>query len=195
MALTVLPVTPDRWDDLVDLFGRPGPRGGQSVAGGCWCQYWRVDRKELWAGWRGGAERGVGNRARLDELVRAGEPPGLLAYDDGVAVGWLAMAPREAYPRLDRHRALPRVNHRPVWSISCFYIHWANRGQSVGEALVRGACDYAAERGIEILEAYPSRAGDEDPFTGFEPMFAANGFEKVFDDGGRRAIWRLTLAG
>jgi len=157
--------------------------------------YWRVDRKELWVGWRGGNVRGGGNRARLEDLVRTGEPPGLIAYVDGQAVGWLALAPREAYPRLDRHRALPRVDDREVWSISCFYIHWANRAQGIGEALVLGACDYAAERGIEVLEAYPSRPGDDDPFTGFEPMFAANGFEKVFDDGGRRAIWRWSRAG
>jgi GNAT superfamily N-acetyltransferase len=190
MSLSVAPVTPDRWNDLVDLFERRGPRGGRSVADGCWCMYWRLDRKQLWAGWRGTDGHASGNRQALEGIVNGREPPGLLAYDDTEPVGWLALAPRDAYPRLDRHRALPRVDDRPVWSISCFYINWASKGRGVGEALVRGACEYTRERGIQILEAYPSRPDDNDPFTGYEPMFAANGFEKVFDEGGRRSIWR-----
>jgi GNAT superfamily N-acetyltransferase len=131
----------------------------------------------------------------LEKLVVSGDPPGLLAYVDDVAVGWLALAPREAYPLLDRHRSLPRIDDRPVWSISCFYIHWAHQGRGVGEALVAGAVDYAWTRRIEVLEGYPSRPGDDDPFTGYEPMFSANGFEKVVDEGGRRTIWRRVLVG
>jgi GNAT superfamily N-acetyltransferase len=194
LDIRVRPATADRWPDLVDLFQRPGPRGGKSVASGCWCMFWRRDRKEFWAGWGRGERRGEGNRAELKQLVRSAEPPGLLAYDDEQAIGWLALAPREDYPLLDRHRNLPRVDDRSVWSISCFYIHWAHHGQGVGEALVAGAVDYALGRGIEVLEAYPSRPGDDDPFTGYDPFFASNGFEKVFDDGGRRTIWRRSVA-
>ena len=188
--IVVRPVTPDRWADLVDLFERPGPRGGRSVPSGCWCMFWRVRRKDFWAGWGRGSRRGEGNRTALHEIVEADDPPGLLAYSAETPIGWLALAPREAYPLLDRHRSLPHVDDRSVWSISCFYIHWASQGAGVGQALVAGACDYARERGIEILEAYPSRPGDDDPFTGYDPFFASNGFEKMFDDGGRRTIWR-----
>jgi GNAT superfamily N-acetyltransferase len=192
-SIVVRPVTPERWPDLVDLFERRGPRGGRSVPSGCWCMFWRTKRKDFWSGWGRGEHRGEGNRAGLRLLVEGGEPPGLLAYVDEVPVGWLALAPREAYPLLDRHRALPRIDDRPVWSISCFYIHWAHQGRGVGEALVAGAVDYAIERGITVLEGYPSRPGDDDPFTGYDPMFSSNGFERVFDDGGRRSIWRRVL--
>jgi GNAT superfamily N-acetyltransferase len=193
-SIVVRPVTRGRWADLVDLFERRGPRGGRSVPSGCWCMFWRTKRKDFWAGWGRGEHRGEGNRAGLQALVESGEPPGLLAYERGVPVGWLALAPREAYPLLDRHRSLPRVDDRPVWSISCFYIHWAHHGTGVGEALVAGAVEYARKRGIEVLEGYPSRPGDDDPFTGYDPMFSANGFEQVFDDGGRRTIWRKEVA-
>ena len=156
--------------------------------------FWRTRRKDFWAGWGRGQHRGEGNRTGLQLLVESGDPPGLLAYDGETPVGWLALAPREAYPLLDRHRSLPRIDDRPVWSISCFYIHWAAKGQGVAEALVAGAIDYAKAHRIEVLEAYPSRPDDDDPFTGYEPFFAANGFERVFDDGSRRSIWRREVS-
>jgi hypothetical protein len=34
--LTVLPVTPDRWDDFEKLFGKSG------ACAGCWCMWWRL---------------------------------------------------------------------------------------------------------------------------------------------------------
>jgi hypothetical protein len=40
-ALDVHPVTPDRWDDLAELFERPGPRGGRQDTANCWCSVWR----------------------------------------------------------------------------------------------------------------------------------------------------------
>jgi hypothetical protein len=35
--LKVHPLTDDRWNDLVDLFGR----GGAAIPGRCWCMYYR----------------------------------------------------------------------------------------------------------------------------------------------------------
>ncbi|MFP5220586.1 MAG: hypothetical protein ACLGIG_12820 [Actinomycetes bacterium] len=40
MALRGEPVTADRWDDLVTLFG---PSGAYS---GCWCTWWRLGAAE-----------------------------------------------------------------------------------------------------------------------------------------------------
>ena len=30
------PLTPDRWDDFVKVFGQNG------ACAGCWCMYWRI---------------------------------------------------------------------------------------------------------------------------------------------------------
>ena len=38
MRLEVHPLTKDRWDDLVDLFNRPGG----SIVRGCWCMFYRT---------------------------------------------------------------------------------------------------------------------------------------------------------
>ena len=35
-------LTPERWDDLVTLFGSNG------ACGGCWCMWWRIEKGERW---------------------------------------------------------------------------------------------------------------------------------------------------
>ena len=87
-AIRVLPATADRWEDLEQLFG---PKG---ACAGCWCMWWRLRRAE----WTQG--KGQGNRRALRALVRSGEPTGLIAYAGTDPIGWIAVAPREAYPGL-----------------------------------------------------------------------------------------------
>ena len=75
MRLTIRPLTPDLWPALEDLFDERG------ACNGCWCMYWRI----------GSAYRKrprEQNRAALREVVKRGPPPGLLALDGDVAVGW-----------------------------------------------------------------------------------------------------------
>jgi hypothetical protein len=36
MKLAILPLTPDLWPALEDLFGKWG------ASNGCWCMYWRI---------------------------------------------------------------------------------------------------------------------------------------------------------
>jgi hypothetical protein len=43
-GVEIYPVTPDRWDDLVDLFERKGLRGGTPMPGHCWGMYWREEQ-------------------------------------------------------------------------------------------------------------------------------------------------------
>jgi hypothetical protein len=62
--------------------------------------WWRLSAPEFRQG------RGEGNRRALRKVVGGDLPPGVLAYAGGEAVGWCAIAPRAAYPRLD---ALPHL--------------------------------------------------------------------------------------
>jgi uncharacterized protein YndB with AHSA1/START domain len=107
LDLSIHPLTPDRWDDLETLFG---PRG---AIGGCWCMWWRQTRSEY------DRQKGEGNRQAMRAIVASGEIPGLLAYSGGRPVAWCSVAPRTAYPSLDRSRVLQRVDDQPVWSIVC----------------------------------------------------------------------------
>ena len=42
----------------------------------------------------------------LPLVIHGGEVPGILAYHEGVAVGWCAVGPRETYDALERSRIM-----------------------------------------------------------------------------------------
>jgi hypothetical protein len=62
-------------------------------------------------------------------VIKRGPPPGLLAFDGDIAVGWCQLTPRDALPSLDRQWRLKRIDDVPVWSLSCFYIRIGYRRQ------------------------------------------------------------------
>ncbi|HEY6571837.1 MAG TPA: GNAT family N-acetyltransferase [Candidatus Eisenbacteria bacterium] len=177
--LEVLPLTPERWKDVEALFG---PRG---ACGGCWCMFWRLPRGEFTKG------KGEGNRRAFRTLVRGGAEPGLLAYADGVPVGWCAVAPREAYPALERSRVLAPVDEKPVWSVSCFFIARGWRRKGVTVALLRGAAAHAAAHGGKILEGYPISPKKGALADAFAWTGLVGGFEKAgFTEAARRSATR-----
>lgn len=187
-APVVVPVTPDRWSDLAALFERPGPRGGTPIPNGCWCQFWRLRGKAYGAGWDGA------NRSRLEEEVRSGATPGLLAFENDIPVGWCRLGPRESFERLEHSRALARIDDEEVWSVVCFYVHPSAKRRGIASALLDAAAAHAASRGARTLEGYAARPEHPniDSYTGYLPMFVAAGFSPV-GEGGRRTIVRRPL--
>jgi GNAT superfamily N-acetyltransferase len=170
-TLAVRPVSPERWPDLERLFG---PRG---ACAGCWCMWWKLPR----AAWTAG--KGEGNRRALEAIVSGGGVPGLLAYDGREPVGWVAIEPRAAYPRLARARTLKPVDDAPVWSITCFFVARSHRGRGVTRVLVDAAVAHARRRGARLVEGYPVDAAkplaDAWLYTGSLSTFRKAGFEEV----------------
>src|SRR5688572_8017515 len=109
MKLTIRPLTADLFLALEDLFGEQGP------VSRCWCMYWRIGNDYL----KNPREK---NKAALKKIVKQNPPIGLLAFDGEIAVGWCQLTPRNALPWLDKTWRLKRVDDKPVWSLSCFYI-------------------------------------------------------------------------
>ena len=142
MKLAIRPLTPDLWPALEDLFGENG------AVGGCWCMYWRIGRAIC-------KNRREENKAAFREVVRRGPPPGLLAFDGDMAVGWCQLTPRDALPWLDRIWRLKRVDDVPVWSLSCFYVRKGYRKRGVTSALITAALKAAKRAKAPALEAYP----------------------------------------
>jgi len=95
------------------------------------------------------------NRAAFREVVKRGPPPGLLAFDGDMAVGWCQLTPRDALPWLDRTWRLKRVDDVPVWSLSCFYVRKGYRRRGVASALIAAAVKAAQKAKAPALEAYP----------------------------------------
>jgi GNAT superfamily N-acetyltransferase len=181
----VYPATPERWPDLVELFERKGPRGGwRNTPGyGCWCMYWR-DRS---------LGHGTPKKRALGGLVRAGREPGLLAYEDGSPVGWVAVAPREDYGALLRSpQYRPRDEDAGVWSVVCFLVDREARQAGVAAALLDGAIGFARAKGAAQVEAYGSTTHADD-YMGSRELFLAHGFEPV-REASKRTILRLALA-
>jgi GNAT superfamily N-acetyltransferase len=185
--LEIHPLTPDRWDDLVTVFDRPGdPKG-------CWCMFYRVrgrDFDKLW---------GKGAKAAFHEVVEDGPPPGLLAYRDGVPVGWCAVAPRDAYPRVLRSRVIGPTDDAPAcWAVVCFYVVRDERRGGLAAALLDAAVAFAASHGATAVEGYPKdTAGGKkhanEMFVGSMSMFAAAGFKEVARRSPNRPIMRRTV--
>jgi GNAT superfamily N-acetyltransferase len=184
MDLTIRPLTPDLWPALEDLFGKNG------ACNGCWCMYGRI----------GSAYRkrsGKENKLAFREVVEHGPPPGLLAFDGKVAVGWCQLTPRDAVPALDRVWRLKRVDEVPVWSLSCFYVRKGYRRQGITSALIEAALKAAKRAEAPALEAYPFDA-DVSPSasgSGYASTFARAGFKTVARRTPARPIMRHDLKG
>jgi GNAT superfamily N-acetyltransferase len=184
VGIEIHPVTPERWADMVELFERRGVRGGHqnSPAYGCWCMYWR-DRS---------LAHGEPKKRAMAKLVRAGREPGLLAYEGGSPVGWVAIAPREEYTAITRspqYRPREEGGGERVWAIVCFTIDKQARRQRIATALLDAAVDYAFARGATSVEAYP-HAADLRDYMGPKTLYARAGFRKV-RDANKRTIVRL----
>lgn len=184
-ALTFQPLGPDRFADLERLFG---PRG---ACGGCWCMWFRVPAAAYRAG------RGERNRLALRAYVEAGHVPGVLAYDGDAPVGWVAVEPRAAYPRLARSRVLAPVDDTPAWSITCFFVARSHRGRGLTRALVEAAAAHARARGARLVEGYPveqrQRTSDAFLYHGPASAFVGARFREVARRSPSRPIYRRSL--
>ncbi len=184
MKLVIRPVTPDLWPALEDLFGKNG------ASSGCWCMYWRIGSAYYK---RPRSE----NKVAFREIVERGPPPGLLAFDGDIAVGWCQLTPRDDLPWLDRTRPLQRVDEVPVWSISCFYVRKGYRRLGVASALIEAAVKAARRAKAPALEAYPvdtdQPKSTSNLFTGRASTFARAGFKTVARHKPSRPIMRHDL--
>ena len=184
-GLAIHPLTPERWADFVKLFGKNG------ACAGCWCMWWRLPHAQ-WC-----RQRGAGNKRAIHRIVKAGPPPGLLAYVDGQPAGWCALAPRSDYPRLARSRKLRSVDDKPVWSVTCFFVARAFRHRGLTVHLLRAAAHFARQNGACLLEGYPTdtRRAQSPAFvyTGLASAFRKTGFVEVARRSPTRPIFRRTL--
>lgn len=185
MAVEIHPLTADRWQDLVRLFG---PRGAY---GGCWCMWNRLTNREFEAA--SGDEKRRMLRDIVDDRV-----PGLLAYEDKTPVGWISLGPRDEFGRIQRSRVTKAVDDVPVWSIVCFVIDRSHRGRGVGKALLGAAVEYAREHGAVAIEGYPveprrDRMPDIYAWMGLASMFEAAGFTEIARRSETRPLFRKML--
>jgi GNAT superfamily N-acetyltransferase len=134
---------------------------------------------------------------------RSGTTSGLVAYLDGEPVGWCAVEPRTAYPRLLLKTRVPwegRAEDKAddsVWAVTCLLTRAGFRRRGISRALARAAVDVARERGARALEAYPmvTQPGQEiawgELHVGSRSVFAAAGLTEVSHPTLRRVVMRI----
>jgi GNAT superfamily N-acetyltransferase len=193
----IVPVTADRWADLVDLFERRGPRGAWPRTSACYCMFWRLQSSDYEAAFRRRSLEGRSggpNKAAMKRRLARGDVPGLLAYRDGRPVGWASVSPRSELVRLEHSPQLrtdDADDDEGTWSIGCFYVERASWRTGVGTALLAAAIDRAVAHGATRVEGYPVQAPSVDPYTGYDTMFARAGFRLIRPGRGRgRALWQ-----
>jgi GNAT superfamily N-acetyltransferase len=136
---------------------------------------------------------------------RATRTAGLVAYLDGTPVGWCAVEPRTAYPRLLLKTRVPwdgRSEDKAddsVWAVTCFVTRAGYRRRGVGRALARAAVDFARKRGARAVEGYPMDLppGQQvllvELHVGTRSMFADAGFAEVGRPSRRRVVMRIDV--
>jgi GNAT superfamily N-acetyltransferase len=196
--IAVSPLDTSLWPSLRDMFEQGGdPKN-------CWCTFWRFPNAQLapmsTADKRDWLEAAA-ETATHDDRATA---PGLVAHEDGRALGWVSLAPRADYGRLAKSRTIPMIDGDDVWSIVCFAIGREGRGRGLSARLLTAASEFAAASGAAVLEAYPVAvpAGARIPpaaaYSGVESLFLAAGFTRVAEttssaSGYPRVVVRRTL--
>ncbi len=195
MAVEVRPATPERWSEVVAVFGRRG----RDVSW-CWCQ--------LFVRSPGPASPDavkLNNRDALRHEINLSEvAPGLIAYVDGNPVGWTRIGPRSHFPGVIGNRALARVlsgDDPDVWWVTCFAVDSHVRRSGLGQALLEGAVEFARQHGASAVEGHPvdvaalkaRKVSGSAIYTGTKSMFDAVSFIEVARTAPTRPVMRRSL--
>jgi len=191
MSTTIAPLIPERWADFEDLFGKQG------ACYGCWCTHFRLAPSVRRANDK---QR---NKDHIRARIEAGPPPGLLAFEDGKAVGWMQIGPRADVPEWNNQgRGSAPVDPADaadlnVWAISCFFIRVKARGRGVSHRLVEGGIEFARQNGARMVEACPIDLSRDSRsiglFVGSSRVFEKAGFERLVERKPGRPLMRLML--
>ena len=191
MPVDIRPLTPDLWPAFEDLFGKQG------ACYGCWCTYFRLPP----------AARKANDSQQKKEIIReriqAGPPPGVLAFDDGQAIGWMQIGPRADVPEWNNAGrgsapvAAGDAFDPSVWAISCFFLRSKARGKGLSHGLVSSGLVFARENGARFVDACPIDRSKSSRsvglFVGSTRVFEKAGFSKLVERKAGRPLMRYAL--
>lgn len=194
-ALRIVPANEVSGTDLDLVFGSKG------TPWDCQCQWFQNPGKSFDA---------LSVQERADALhtqTQCGIPEakttsGLIAFLGDEPVGWCAVEPRTAYPRLHTSRIVhggrdEDKDDESVWAAVCFVTRAGHRRRGISRALAAACVDFARSRGALALEGYPLQlAPNKAPmwgelFVGSYSIFADAGFREVSHPTPRRFVMRI----
>ena len=178
-------LTPARGNDYLRFFDHErGPAFADNPEWAkCYCHFYEVPVAISWSTLDDHA-----NRAAMDARIASGEMEGFLAYSGDEVVGWVNAQPyhklQHACARLRIATPTLPVPRHEAAAIVCFVTapDWRRRG--VARALLDGALENFAARGIFVVDAFPWNVGAggtaaTDHYHGSPALFAAAGFIEI----------------
>ncbi|MFJ4225899.1 GNAT family N-acetyltransferase [Microbacterium sp. NPDC089695] len=192
VTITTEVATTARWRDVQHAL----TGGGDGAS--CQC-IWPMLRNKDWN------ETTTPQRTEMfrDEIAD-GPPPGLVAYVDGEAAGWVRIGPRPRQLRLAYTRTIAAATSEPfddesVWAVSCFVVRREHRGTGLNRVLLDAAVDFARASGARLIEGYPvdtrgAKQHSNELFHGTLSTFLASGFSETGELKPGRPLVTLDLA-
>ena len=193
--LSLVPANEASWADVDAVFGTA------DYCGRCRCQALKV---VPWI-WRDSTlEQRV--TAQLEQTAcgeaDARSTSGLIAYLDGRPVGWVAVEPRTAFPKLRTSRIPWKGRDEDkdddgVWAVTCLVVRRGFRGRGLTYPLAAATIEFAKHRGARAIEAYPmiTQPGKEitwgEMHVGARQVFKDAGFIEVSRPTVRRVVMRI----
>ncbi|WP_311244426.1 GNAT family N-acetyltransferase [Microbacterium sp. WCS2018Hpa-23] len=191
VMITTEVATTARWDDVQHAL----TGGGDGAS--CQCIWPMLSNKD----WN---ETTAPQRTEMlrDEIAE-GPPPGLIAYVDGEAAGWIRIGPRSLQARIPRTRTIAAATDESfdddsVWAVTCFVVRREHRGSGLNHELLRAAVGFARASGARLIEGYPVDTRGEkkrtnDLFHGTLGTFLAAGFAEQTEMKPGRTLVALEL--
>lgn len=176
--LAFKPVTAETIDDFEALFGA---RGGPNW---CWCMAFRASSAEL------KDAKSPARKLLMLDRVNDGVPVGLIAYDEGLPMGWVSVARKGTFQKgLGGTEDIDKV-----WSLTCLWLARSHRKLGLSAQLIEASAKHARENGARLLEAYPVEPDSPSyRHMGFVPAFRRAGFAAHGKEGTRRHVMQLPL--
>lgn len=180
--IDVVPVTPDRVDDVLAFFDHDAFADNPGWAS-CYCMAHHEPDEAAWRErpWQQ-------NRADLADRIRAGTTTGSLAYVDGRVAAWCNASPRREFPE---HRT-GSAEDDTTGHVECFVVAPPYRGHGVARRLLAGALGALADAGCDAVEGRPVQhpRDEKQSYHGTVPLFEGAGFEVGESDGTRVQVRR-----
>ena len=180
-GIVITPMRPEQADDFLRFFDheRGAAFADNPQWAKCYCHYYQLPKLIRWASLSASQ-----NCTSMKARIEVGEMEGYLAYDGGEVVGWVNAQPRHKLPhcfdRLGISATPLACAAFEAAAIVCFVIAPTQRRRGIARALLSGALESFAARGIKLVDAFPFKSGDRelaaDHYHGPLPIFLDAGF-------------------
>lgn len=193
--LRIVPANRATWGDLVAIFGTA------DYPFHCQCQRFK-GTGWLWRDTSLDERQAMHRAATACGNQDADHTSGLVAYLGDEPIGWVAVEPRVAYPKLRTSRVPwsgrdEDKDDDGVWAVTCFCVRKGFRGRGITYPLAQAAADHARDQGASAAEGYGmvTEPGVEitwgEVHVGAVQVFEEAGFVEVSAPTKRRRVLRI----